>query len=250
MTRLLRGEVAKLRTTQVWFWMLLASVAVCALIVIGTLASHNGVTTESDVAKMIATTNGALVTVFVLGVLGITTEFRYQTITPTVLQTPSRATIVTAKLMTYAAVGLVYAAVCIGVEVAITVPWLSSKHLTFDLGDADLRRALLGMLLVFILYTIFGIGFGALLRNQILAVTVGLVFLLVINPLIAAIPGVRTVYAYTPGGGVTEILFTHEAAHMDGVRLISPWAGVLVLLAWSLVPAVLGAVVTLNRDIT
>ena len=39
---------------------------------------------------MFASSSTAYVVVFVLGVLAVTTEFRYQTITPTVLQTPSR----------------------------------------------------------------------------------------------------------------------------------------------------------------
>ena len=51
--RLIRAELLKLRTTQVWFWLLLGCIAISALFVIGPLASddiHNG----NDVYGMFA----------------------------------------------------------------------------------------------------------------------------------------------------------------------------------------------------
>jgi ABC-2 type transport system permease protein len=96
MIQLVRAELLKLRTTQVWFWMLLLAIAVGVLAVVATLAS-NDVKSPADVPLLFANANGAIVTAFILGVLGITTEFRYQTITPTVLQTPSRWTVVAAN---------------------------------------------------------------------------------------------------------------------------------------------------------
>src|SRR4051794_4758359 len=101
MIRLITAEFLKLRTTQVWFWLLLAAVAISALLVIGPIASGN-VDNGRDVANMFGSAALAYIVLFVLGVLGVTTEFRYQTITPTVLLTPSRWAIVTAKLITYA----------------------------------------------------------------------------------------------------------------------------------------------------
>ena len=72
--------------------------AVGALVAVGSLTSHDAIKEPKDVPYLFATSNGALITVF--GVLGMTAEFRYQTITPTVLTTPSRWPIVTAKMIT------------------------------------------------------------------------------------------------------------------------------------------------------
>jgi ABC-2 type transport system permease protein len=105
MLRLVRAEFLKLRTTQVWFWLLLADIAIGAAVAIGSLAPADAIKAPKDVPYLFATSNGALITAFVLGVLGVTTEFRYQTITPTVLQTPSRWAVVAAKMITYATVG-------------------------------------------------------------------------------------------------------------------------------------------------
>jgi quinol-cytochrome oxidoreductase complex cytochrome b subunit len=248
--RLVRAEFLKLRTTQVWFWMLLAAVGVSALITIGPLAAHDGVKSAADVPAIFANSNGALITVFVLGILGVTTEFRYQTITPTVLATPSRWSLVSAKLLTYAIVGVAYSAVCLAVQLAIALPWLSSKHITVTLADPDVRRAIFGLPLVFALFAIVGIGVGALLRNQIVAVSVSLIFLLVIENLIAVIPGVRRAYAYTPSGAVTSILFPAHTEGTGNLNLLGPIGGVVVLVLWAFVPAIVGARFSMNRDIT
>ena len=89
MIALVRAEFLKLRTTQVWFWMLFAAVAVTALLVVAQIASNKTIS-STDVAGIFTASATGYIVVFVLGVLGITTEFRYQTITPTVLTTPSR----------------------------------------------------------------------------------------------------------------------------------------------------------------
>jgi ABC-2 type transport system permease protein len=104
---------------------------------------------------------------------------------------------------------------------------------------------------VCVLFAIMGIGIGSLLRNQSLAISLGLVFLLVINNLIAAIPGVRAAYPYTPIGAMISVIYPPGSdSNPDGITLLSRPGGITVLLLWALVPAVIGAALTLNRDIT
>lgn len=250
MTRLIRAEFLKLRTTQVWFWLLLATVAVSALLVVGQLLSDGGVRTAADVPNMFASSSTAYIVVFVLGVLGVTTEFRYQTITPTVLQTPSRWAIVTAKMITYAIVGAIYALVAVVVQIAMAVPWLSTRGITVDFGNGQVLHAILAVFGVVALFGIVGLGVGALLRNQIVAVVVGLVFLLILENIILAIPKVRVAWPYTPAGASQAILYTSGPSSVNDVHLLSTAGGVIVLLLWAFVPAVVGAAYSMNRDIT
>jgi ABC-2 type transport system permease protein len=249
--RLVQAEFLKLRTTQVWFWLLLAAVAVSALFVIGPIASDD-VRNGPDVADMFATSgNTAYIVIFVLGVLGVTTEFRYQTITPTVLLTPSRWAIVTAKMITYAVLGVIYAAICLLVQLAIAVPWLNARNVDYSLGDDGVPHALVAVFAVLALFGIVGLGVGALLKNQIVAVTVGVIFLVALQNIFLAIPGLRKAWPYTPGGATNAILYTHgDTSPVDGVHILSTTGGVVVLLLWAFVPAVIGAAFTMNRDIT
>jgi hypothetical protein len=251
MIPLIRGEFLKVRTTQVWFWMLLATIAVSGLLVVAQIAPSDGVRTSGDVPDLFASSSTAYVVVFVLGALGVTTEFRYQTITPTVLQTPNRWTIVTAKMITYAILGALYALVAVAVQLIIAVPWLSSKGVEVDFGNGSVQHAIIGVFAVVALFGIVGLGFGALLRNQIVAVVVGILFLLVIENIFLAIPKVREVWPYTPNGGIQAILHTTGSTHVvDDVHLLSTTGGVIVLLLWAFVPAIVGAAFTMNRDIT
>lgn len=252
MIRLIRAEFIKLRTTQVWVWLLLAAMAISALLVIGPLASHNDIQTADDVAQMFSSASIAYIVVFVLGVLGVTTEFRYQTITPTVLGTPSRWTLVTAKMIAYAILGVLYAVACLVVQLAIAIPWLSAKGIDYSLGSNGIPHALGGVFLVLALFGIVGLGAGALMKNQIVAVTVGVIFLVALQNIFIAIPVVKHVYPFLPGGAVNAII-TVGSAHDDsynGVHLLPAGAGVIVLLLWAFVPAIIGATVTMNRDIT
>ncbi|MGH8961268.1 MAG: ABC transporter permease [Jatrophihabitantaceae bacterium] len=251
MVRLIRAEFLKLRTTQVWFWLFLAAIALSALFVIGPLASHNDVRTGADVAQMFASASIAYIVIFVLGVLGVTTEFRYQTITATVLATPSRWALITAKMISYAILGLLYAAVCLIVQLAIAIPWLSAKGIHYSLGSDQIPHALIAVFVVLALFGIVGLGAGALIKNQIVAVTVGVIFLVAIQNIFIAIPGVKHIYPFLPGGAVNAIVRVGSAdSSVNGVHLMGVAGGVIVLLLWAFIPAILGASITMNRDIT
>ena len=248
MIRLVHAEFVKLRTTQVWFWLLLAALALASLLTIGPIASGN-IKGSGDLADLFSGAATSYLPVFVLGVLGVTTEYRHQTITPTVLATPARWALVTAKLITYLLVGAVYAALCVLVQLAISVPWLSAKHIDVTLGSNHVPRALVSVFAAVVLFGIVGVGVGALVKNQIVAVSVGIIVLQVVNPLLGAIPKVRAVFPYTPFGGLSALLNNGDRAS-DGFTLLPHWGGAVVVAFWAFIPAAIGAAYTMNRDIT
>lgn len=251
MIALVKAEFLKLRTTQVWLWMLLAALAVTVLLVVAQLAPGDGLRTAGDIPAVFTASGAAYIVVFVLGVLGVTTEFRYQTITPTLLTTPSRWAVVTAKMIAYALVGAAYALICVVVQVALALPWIRSKGYDVSLTSQHIPRTLLGVFGVVTLFGIIGLGVGALLRNQIVAVSVGVIFLLIINNVMVAIPGVKYLFPYTPVGGINAIFASgSDRGDFNGVTILSGAGGVGVLLLWAFVPAIGGAALTMTRDIT
>jgi ABC-type transport system involved in multi-copper enzyme maturation permease subunit len=153
-------------------------------------------------------------------------------------------------MISYAIVGVIYAIAALAAEAAVGVPWLAAKNIDVRLSDGHVQHAIIGTFGVLALYGIVGLGIGALLRNQIVAVVVGIVFLVLIQNIVLAIPGVKHVWPYTPNGGTQAILYTNGDNTANGVHLLSTGGGVLVLLLWAFVPAILGAAFTMNRDIT
>ena len=248
MTNLVRAELRKLLSTQVWFWMLLLSISITALLVIVGFTAGGHIQT-SDVKDIFTTGLTSYIAAFVLGVLGVTTEFRYQTITPTLLATPSRWRLMAAKLITYVVVGATMAAACVATTLVIAVPWLSSRHVSYAFFGDGVAQRMIEVASIVGLFALIGLGFGAAVRNQIVAVTVGIVYLLVIENLLRVIPRVRVVYPYLPGGGIQAIISPHEA-NDGGVRVFGTAGGYTVLLLWAALLSAVGAAYSLNRDIT
>ena len=253
MTGLIKAEFRKLFTTQVWFWMLLLSLGLTALATIGQIAgSGNDIDLQNHIRDVFTSVvqAPAYVPLFILGVLSVTTEYRYQTITPTVLTTPSRWTLITAKLVSMALIGAVYAAACVVIELAIALPWLANRQVDVNLGGHIGSLAAVFMILV--LFALVGLGAGALLKNQIVAVSLGVAFILIIDNIVLVIPGIRAAYPYLLTGATHSIVSSASDRRdfNDFVHLISPAAGAAVLVVWGLAMALIGAGITMNRDIT
>ena len=122
-------------------------------------------------------------------------------------------------------------------------------HVIRLIGDCTMAMAVIG---VVALMGLVGLGAGALLKNQIVAVSVGLVVVLILENLLLLIPGVRHAYPYLPGGAINAMTArqTGSDRSVGGVHLLPIWGGTVALAVWAVAMAVLGAGVTMNRDIT
>jgi ABC-2 type transport system permease protein len=251
---LVRSEFRKLFSTQVWFWLLAGSLTVTGLLLWAIIGSSSKSDLQDHIQDVYTSAfnpviPGAYIAAFVLGVLVITTETRYQTITPTLLATPNRWKIVTAKMILCAIVGAVFSLACIVLTVIMAVPWLKSRGVDGSWGPHQVPAGLLGVFVIYVLYALFGLGFGALVRNQIVAITVGVLTLVVGQTILLAIPGVKHAYPVFPNGASYAILSPHNDFG-GGIHLMSTAGGVIVMLLWAVIPAVIGAGYSLNRDIT
>ena len=103
-------------------------------------------------------------------ILAIAGEFHHQTATQTFLVTPRRDPVVAARLMTYASVGLAFAALALVVTLAMALPWLAAEGVEVSLFDGEVGMRMVGRPLLTALYGVIGAGLGALLRNQTAAV--------------------------------------------------------------------------------
>lgn len=249
----LRSEFRKLLTTQVWFWLLLASLTLTGLLIWAQIGGQNDVDLQGNVRQVFAAPYnpviGAYTSAFVLGILVITTETRHQTITPTLLAEPSRWVVIAAKMIMCAIVGVVYSLACTVLTLAMALPWLNARGIDTSFTRNNVWTALLGVFFIYVLFALFGLGFGALVRNQVTAVTLGVLTLVLIQTIVLIIPKIRVVYPYVPNGASLAILDPNDDLG-SGISTLSVAGGVIVMLLWAFVPAVIGAAYSLNRDIT
>ena len=247
MTRLVRAELAKLRTTRTTPMLLAAMVAYAIVTVVFnvTVAGTQGnPPLDADslphlVAAPSRVTSGA---VLLVGILAMAGEFRHQTITGTFLVTPDRGRVVAAKLAAGALVGLVFAVASTVAVLAVGLPWLAAKGVPIQLTGAVGQR-LAGGLAAAALSGLLGVAVASLVRNQVAAVLAALLWFLLIEGVLPAVLRAPTLPKWLPGGAT-------GALTDPGGEHLSMWAGGLLLAGYGLVLAVIGSRLTLRRDIT
>ncbi|MGW1678763.1 hypothetical protein [Saccharopolyspora sp. NPDC002376] len=185
-----------------------------------------------------------LMVVLVLATLSITTEYRFGTIRSTFLAVPNRTAALVAKTVLVALVALVLG------EIAAFGSWGVSNLLApgsdLALTTADDWRMVAGVGLVFALGAVLAVAVGALLRQTAGAVTLLLIWSLLLESLVGLIPKVgKDIQTWMPFNHASN--FLAGGGDMDGMPL-GPWGSLgyfagVVLAIW-----VIALVVVRRRD--
>jgi len=253
MINLIRSEVLKIRSTQVWIWMLVLAVVFTGLITLG--ASADAVSRYESGQPVVyydlfTTSTSASFALMILGILGLTTEFRHQTITPTLLATPNRWKLLAGKIASYGVFSIIYSIVCIAVNFTVAIIWLSAKNVPLEYGHG-VAGGVVKVFISLVLLGIFGLGVGALIRNQAAAMVLGIVYFGILNILLAGIPFIRKVWMFEPGGAFAVFTSNGQMTGLSNdVYVITPMAGLAILIGWCVLILGLGAMLSLNRDIS
>jgi ABC-2 type transport system permease protein len=250
MGRLVRSEWTKLLTTRVWAGLLLAacvlSVGFAVLLTSFAGNAESGIPpVGSSEYEQLAFAVPANVTVLtlILGIIGMTQEYRHRTATPTFLATPHRGNVVIAKLLAYAVAAAPFA-LAVAAVTALAVLLHAGARGAAPSWTAENLGVLLRSVLALVVYAVIGVGLGALFRNQVGAIVGSLVYLFVVEPIIRSIPATSGVYKWLPGGALEAMTATFQ-----GPDLLSAWQGGLLLLGYGLLAAVLGTLLAVRRDV-
>jgi len=252
MRRLIAAEFQKLFTTRLWLWLLLASMALTALYTVLAIVFSDSpgnptppLSSAGGQQTLFSTGSGAATPfVAVLAAIGLTGEFRHRTVSATFLATPVRSRALIAKLVTYFLVGAAYAVICIGVTTAIAVPWLPAKHI--GIVAEGKVGTLLGVVAAVAVFGLIGVGLGALLRDQIATVVALLVYLFSVEPIVTRIPALHGWTKFLPGSAEDSLVGVVQS----NFDLLPQWQGGVLLVAYGLVLAAAGSMLTMRRDIT
>ena len=249
MTRLVRAEFTKLATTRLIYGMAAAMAAFAVLTVVALMTTpdiEGNPPLSADslpmfVAAPVTLLSGAAL---LLGILGMTTEFRHQTVTQTFLVTPDRGQVVAAKLVAYPLAGIAVALTTLAATAAVATGWLAAKGITPSLLDARLARIVGVALLGAGLCALVGVGVGALVRNQVAALVGTLVWVLVVEGLLMGLLNAPSLGKWLPSAAAAAAITSPGGAHLS--RL----GGTLLLAGYALVLAGAGSRLVVRRDIT
>jgi ABC-2 type transport system permease protein len=249
MNHLIRSELRKQRSLRLPAVALAATAAAGALTAIAIITTaahdgnpplHRGSLIELAHAPYAIVAGGALLA----GILGVAGEFRHQTITATLLATPRRGRLLTAKVVIHAGLGALLAVVAAAVNLAVAIPWLLAQDVALS-RPVDVAGVLIGGVAAGALFGAAGAGLGALIANQTAAVTVSLVWLLAVEGLVVSLKS-SGINRWLPGGALSAVAHGGSAPN-TGLQF---WAavGCGVVYAGTLVAA--GGLRIVHRDVT
>lgn len=254
---ILTSEWRKVATTKTLWILTLASLAWSALnvallvLVIPTSSPDlDGLDPLMDsgyVMAILAAAAGASIFVLILGVIGMTGEYRHMTITSTLLATPRRGRILLGKGLTYAVLGAAVAIANVITVVALTLLALAGKdHASIEPGMVG--SVVLGVSLGLALFAILGVSVGALVKNQVAAIVVALIWMLLVEPLVGLL--IDGSSKWLPGGALNAAMNVTTSADLSSTDVLPVWGGAVLLLAYAVVFATVASLTTVRRDIT
>jgi ABC-2 type transport system permease protein len=285
MTGLIRSEWLKVRTTNIWWIFGVAVLAMTAIaLLVNCITAHSILTAPPpdfgnptdpveqqaqasyEAQRNVATQAANIFTsgqyfgglfVMLLGMLLITNEFYHQTATSTFLTTPQRTKVVVAKLITAMLAAVAFWLVCTVIDLVVGVIFFNAEGVDNQIGTWGVQRAILFNAMVFALWAVVGLGFGALIRNQIGA-TITAAVLYVLAAQVAQGVFQLAFYFWIKKDWVltAQVLVPSVAAQIftSPIKTFpqSPpyWVGGLVLLGYGVVAGVIGTLIIRRRDIS
>lgn len=246
MTALLQAELIKLRSTRTF--LALAGVAVGTSLLLVVLVSLLTEPTQDSVLADVFSSDTSGLFILILAVVGISGEWRHRTITSSLLAAPDRLRFLAAKTVAFAAAGL---ALSLAISLAVAIAGfaiLTARDLpTPDLGELAAQIARNGI--VAMLLGALGVGLGALVRNQVVAIVGVLVVVTVVEPLLLTLePDVGRWGPFTLPSAVAGIS-EDDAGVGEGVELPSPGLAAVAILAWIGAFYAAGATLLRRRDL-
>jgi ABC-2 type transport system permease protein len=227
MSALLRAELLKLRTTRTFLALVGTALALSLLVVVLTAVLSKRISHQD--ARNLFTADFTGLFIMLLGVIGMAGEWRHRTITGTVLAAPDRLRLMAAKMLAYAAAGVVLSLIVTVTIMLVGTIILSTRG--FDtVPVADLADVLWRNLLVAALVGALGVGVGALVRNQVVAIIGVLILGFVVEPALFGLAPDVARFAPTQGApsGIQDVQPFGEDSH----PLLSPAVATLVMLGW------------------
>lgn len=260
----LQAEYRKFVSTRIWWILLIVMTAYLALVSGAIAAAFSWARHADDMpydgyetALTVYSTVSPLGYIFpvIIGTLSVTTEFRHHTLTGTLLAAPDRTRLVIAKLASCVPVGLACGLAATGAVVLASAPFLALIGDGAYLGETEVLKTLGFSVVVMALWTVIGVGFGCVIPNQIAAIIILIAFQQFIEPISRAaaafVEQLGTIGQFFPGMAADAVVGSSFFSGMGGgeAEMLTRWQGVLVLLAYAAVFAVIGRLTTFRRDV-
>jgi ABC-type transport system involved in multi-copper enzyme maturation permease subunit len=292
--RLTRAEIAKIRTINTWWLFAIGIVVFTALAFwLNAFGMHlglhgrgdgggdgggggggGGATVEDRRAAAAAAAHTAtalaksaadlmtsgqffgLLFAMIIGILVVTNEFFHQTATATFMTNPHRTTVIVAKAIAGMVFGALFWLISTVLNLIATPIFLGTEHVSVSLTQWTVVQSVLLNLLAFVVWAIFGLGLGTLIRSQIGAIVTGMSLYLV--GFVAVLAIFNLLYAAYPHYWILSLQVIAPA--VASRIMITPghlfehapdqWVGGAVLIGYAVLTGLIGILTLRRRDIS
>lgn len=247
MSALVRSELLKFRTTRAWIGFVLALAAISVIASAGTVGGASDLErgTPQLARDILQSSLFSTLVAFIVGVTCVTSEWRHGTITRTFLGSPRRTRVLVAKELAVVLLSVSFAALALAAVLCLAIAWLAVEGSSLGL-DAHGLPLIVRILAATVLWGALGVGVGALVQNQTVALVASIVWILLGEALI------RVLLELVDLGGLADYLPGRALSAFDGSvdDGLSMWAAAGVALAWVAVLGALGGLRTSRQDVT
>ena len=210
----------------------------------------SGTNTPEGINAVFANAAGGYLFALIMGILIMTNEFRHGTAVGTFLVTPKRSTVLVAKLIAAAIAGLVVQIFSFLIATSAGAIALGFFEPHAPVTSELLWKIFRASVLSGIVLGIVGVGLGALVKNQIAAVTGAVIWTLIVEGLVVAF--VESIGKYLPAGAITGLVdldFGANDFNFSIENYLSPLPATLVLLGYAAMFSLVAMRTTLRRDL-
>lgn len=253
--RLVRAELAKARATRSLWGLGVLGVALTlgwAAVSVFVFLPLSAAPVETRLIDAYSMTGQAYLLAIILGAVVTAGEYRHRTITWVFLVSPGRGRAITAKLVSCGVLGLLLGLACVAMTGPFTAVLLAAtgERVLVPGVAATLAAAALstGM------WAVLGAALGALVRNQVAAVTIAFVWFFYIEWLLVQLlpevgRWVPTGAARAATGWSRDGMVGFDGSPVPG-ELLPVWAGALLFCGYVLATAVSARLLSVRRDVT
>ncbi|MGB5756171.1 MAG: hypothetical protein WBM50_04595 [Acidimicrobiales bacterium] len=245
MSRLIRSELRKLTSTKMPWAFLSVLIAIAAINAFAVISgtdmdgSKAFISTEADQQSLMAFAANAFMGAGLFGAIAVAREYGHHTVVPTFLASPRRYRAVLAQLTAVAFGGALLSLVGAGLTIIAIALALPTTEFGFLVSAGNVTQVLAASTFTGAAGAVLGAGIGAVIRNVGGAVTTTVLALIVAPPLIVQL-------ANDTASWMPNVLANVLAGVGDDV---SHPAAIAAILAWAVVPAIIGLLAVQRRDV-
>lgn len=273
--RSVAAEMVKVLSTKGWWLLGLVLVAYVGITAAGLafflsdLGAELGGMGAGDLDEVVSAnlvyssvTAVGLVIPLLFGALLATSEYRHQTLTPTVLAQPRRGVVLAAKAVVAVLFGAFYGVAGLVGTVGLGAPVRLALGEPAALDEPEVIGVLLRTIVAMALWAVLGLGLGALLTSQIAAIVIVLAFTQFVEPILRLVASVwewsASLGRFLPGSATDALVGAGILSSLGALDPTVPsadvdallwWQGGLVLVALAAVLLVAASLTTMRRDV-